>query len=96
MEDVVHCSEDLSQTEVLRKKNELEEKGLMTEGLAACFSRAMELLKSRQPVWMWLGQDSRLVLQSDGCWVEFRVGNAQLILLVWYDPHKKEVQVSQP
>ncbi|CAM5105093.1 unnamed protein product [Natator depressus] len=96
MEDVVNCSENLSQTEVLRKKNEVEKKGLMTEGLAACFSRAMELLKSPQPVRMGLGRNARLILQSDGCWVEFRVGNAQLILLVWYDPHKKEVQVSQP
>ncbi|KAH1183192.1 hypothetical protein KIL84_004684 [Mauremys mutica] len=98
MEDVVNCSERLSQADVLRKKNELEAKGLVTEGLAACFSRAMELLKSRQPVWMWLGQGGRLILQSDGCWVEFRMGNAQPspILLVWYDPHRKEVQVSPP
>ncbi|TFJ96989.1 methylmalonyl-CoA carboxyltransferase [Platysternon megacephalum] len=81
MEDVVNFSKGLSQTDVLRKKNELEEKGLVTEGLAACFSRAMELLERRQKPWMHRG--GRLILQSDGCWVEFRTETNGPIQLVW-------------
>lgn len=89
MEDVVNCSERLSQADVLRKKNELEAKGLVTEGLAACFSRAVEAVQKRS-VEPWT--NIRLVLQSDGKWLELRAGQIEQTMLVWYDPHTGTVR----
>lgn len=96
MEFTVECGTEVTPIDVLRKKNELEEKGLMTEGLAACLSQAIDLVARQNPRQYWLWKDARVIVQGDGCWLEFRTGNASQHLLVWYDQHKKEVEVSFP
>ncbi|CAM2101520.1 unnamed protein product [Caretta caretta] len=96
MEFTVECGKKVTPIDILRKKNELEEKGLMTEGLAACFSQAIDLVAQQDPRQYWLWENARIIIQGDGRWLEFRTGDASQHLLVWYDQHKKEVQVSSP
>ncbi|CAM5158821.1 unnamed protein product [Eretmochelys imbricata] len=83
------CTHGLNALELLRLKNGAERLGPMTEGLAACFSRAMEAVQKR-PVEPWT--NIRLVLQSDGKWLELRAGQIKQTLLVWYDPHTGTVR----
>ncbi|CAM4654240.1 unnamed protein product [Lepidochelys olivacea] len=73
------CTHGLNALELLRLKNGAERLGPMTEGLAACFSRAMEVVQKR-PVEPWT--NIRLVLQSDGKWLELRAGQIKQTLLV--------------
>ncbi|KAH1183229.1 hypothetical protein KIL84_004721 [Mauremys mutica] len=81
----VRCREEISLLDLLLKKKELEKKGLMTEGLGACFCQTLELVASSQKTHQddWILKNARLIIQADGsCW-EFLSGNADQLLLVW-------------
>ncbi|KYO19851.1 hypothetical protein Y1Q_0006816 [Alligator mississippiensis] len=95
MEDIVCCNNELMPTDILRKKNELERNGMMTEGLATSISRALELVVDlrQDRKTNWYSGNIQLVVQADGCWLEFKAGAAKFTVLVWYDQYKKEVKV---
>ncbi|KAM9119668.1 uncharacterized protein ACDP82_015994 [Pangshura tecta] len=83
------CTQGLNVLELLQLKNRAERLGPMTEGLAACFSQAVEAVQKRS-VEPWT--NIRLVLQSDGKWLELRAGQIEQTMLVWYDPHTGTVR----
>ncbi|XP_053904375.1 uncharacterized protein LOC128848415 isoform X2 [Malaclemys terrapin pileata] len=83
------CTKGLNALELLQLKNKAERLWHMTEGLAACFSQTMEMVQKR-PVEPWT--NIRLILQSDGKWLELRAGQIKQTMLVWYDPHTSTVR----
>ncbi|KAG6921575.1 hypothetical protein G0U57_006692 [Chelydra serpentina] len=97
MEFCVPCGKEVSLLHLLVKKKEVEKKGLMTEGLGACFSQTMELVANYEKrQYDCILRNIRLIMQADGNWLEFKSGNADQLLLVWYDQHKKAAQVNRP
>ncbi|KYO19854.1 hypothetical protein Y1Q_0006819 [Alligator mississippiensis] len=98
MEETVQCKNELRPIDVLGKKNELERTGMLTEGLAITICRALELVVDfKKDITMYRHLENiQLVVQADGCWLEFRAGAASITVLVWYDQNKKEANVSTP
>lgn len=81
-------SYNITLLDILRKKAEMEKKGAMSKSLAACFSRATEILRSKPDAFT----ECQLVLQGEGECVTIQTWSRCEIHVIWYDQHKQVIQ----
>ncbi|KAL8213080.1 UNVERIFIED_CONTAM: hypothetical protein K2H54_060633 [Gekko kuhli] len=84
-EEIVHM---VTMLDLLEGKTKMEEDGKMTVGLAACFSRAMEMLRKDESVFY----DCRLLIQADGSFLTFCRQTYDETCILWYDQYQEAVQ----
>lgn len=74
---------------LLEAKTKLEKDRKMTEGLAGCFSQAMEMMRKYRDIFC----DCTLLIQADGNFLRFSHCQKDVkTYILWYDQYQKTVQ----